>query len=88
MLGFLANAEVNPAIATTFKKDGAIVSLAGSGAQFVNQFIAVVFTAALAGVATFILLNIIKAAIGLRVDDEAEHVGLDVSEHGENAYNE
>jgi len=88
MLGFLANTEVNPAIATTFKKDGAIVSLAGSGTQFVNQLIAVVFTAALAGLATYILLNIIKAVIGLRVDDEAEHVGLDVSEHGENAYNE
>ena len=88
MLGFLANAEVNPAIATTFKKDGAICSLAGGGAQFVNQLIAVVFTAALAGAATFMLLKIIKAAIGLRVDDEAEHAGLDVSEHGENAYNE
>ena len=88
MLGFLASAEVNPAIASTFKKDGVLVSLAGSGGQFVNQLIAVLFTAALAAIVTFILLKIIKAVVGLRVDDEAEHVGLDVSEHGENAYNE
>ena len=88
MLGFLASAEVNPAIASTFKKDGVLVSLAGSGGQFVNQLIAVLFTAALAAIATFVLLKIIKAVVGLRVDDEAEHVGLDVSEHGENAYNE
>ena len=88
MLGFLASAEVNPAIASTFKKDGVLVSLAGGGGQFVNQLIAVLFTAALGAIATFILLKIIKAVVGLRVDDEAEHVGLDVSEHGENAYNE
>ncbi len=88
LLGFLANAEVNPAIATTFKKDGAVVSLAGGAGQFVNQLIAVVFTAALAGLVTFILLKIINAVVGLRVDAESEHSGLDVSQHGETAYNE
>lgn len=88
MLGFLANAEVNPAIANTYKKDGVIVSLAGSGAQFVNQLIAVVFTALLAAAATFLLLQAVRVLVGLRVDDEAEHAGLDVSEHGESAYNE
>jgi len=88
MLGFLASAEVNPAIATTFKKGDAIVSLAGGSAQFVNQLIAVVFTAAAAGLVTFILLEIIGAIVGLRVEAESEHAGLDVSEHGESAYNE
>jgi hypothetical protein len=38
--------------------------------------------------ATFLLLQAVRALIGLRVDDEAEHAGLDVSEHGESAYNE
>jgi Amt family ammonium transporter len=88
MLGFLASAEVNPAIAATFTKDGAIVSLAGGGAQFVNQLIAVLFTIALGGLLTFVLLKIINAVVGLRVDAESEQSGLDVTQHGESAYNE
>jgi Amt family ammonium transporter len=88
MLGLLASAEVNPAIATTFTRDGAIVSLAGGGHQFVNQLLAIIATVALAGVATFILLKVIDLVLGLRVEAEAEHTGLDVSQHGESAYNE
>ena len=88
MLGFLASAEVNPAIATTFKKNGAAVSLAGGSHQFVNQLIGVVFTVALAAVGTFMILKIVDAVIGLRVDQEDESVGLDLSQHGERAYNE
>jgi Amt family ammonium transporter len=88
LLGFLANAEVNPAIATTFMKNGAIVSLAGGSAQFFNQLIGVAFTTAFAAGGTFILLKIVNALIGLRVDQEQESVGLDLSQHGESAYNE
>jgi Amt family ammonium transporter len=88
MLGFLANAEVNPAIATTFKANGVVVSLAGSSHQFINQFIGVAFTAALAAVGTFLIVKIVDATIGLRVDQEDESAGLDLSQHGERAYNE
>ncbi|HEY1717000.1 MAG TPA: ammonium transporter [Verrucomicrobiae bacterium] len=88
MLGFLASAEVNLAIATTFMKNGAAISLAGGGAQFLNQLIGVLFTVALAGIGTFVLLKIVNATIGLRVDQEEESLGLDLSQHGERAYNE
>lgn len=88
LLGFLASAEVNPAIASTFEKDGAVVSLAGGAGQFVNQLIGIGVTLLLSCVMTFILLKIIGAVIGLRVNAEAEHAGLDVSLHGESAYNE
>ena len=88
MLGFLANAEVNPAIATTFQKNGAVVSLAGGAGQFVNQLIAIGCTVVLAAVVTFILLKIIDAVVGLRADAESENTGLDVTQHGESAYNE
>lgn len=88
MLGFLANPEVNPAIASTYKANGVLVSLAGSSHQFVNQFIGVAATAALGGVATFIIVKIVSATVGLRVDQEDESVGLDLSQHGERAYNE
>jgi Amt family ammonium transporter len=88
MLGFLASADANPAIATTYKKAGQVVSLAGGTGQFVNQLIAVAFTVALSAAVTFCLLKVINLLVGLRVDPDAEHSGLDVTEHGEAAYNE
>ncbi len=39
-----------------------------------------------AGVGTFVLLKIVNAAVGLRVDEKEEVLGLDVSQHGEAAY--
>jgi Amt family ammonium transporter len=88
MLGFLASADVNPAIATTFKANGVAVSLAGSSHQFFNQLIGVVATVLLAAVGTFIIVKIISATIGLRVTPEEESMGLDLTQHGERAYNE
>jgi len=88
LLGFLANAEVNTAIATTFHAKGAAVSLAGSPGQFLNQLKAVGFTAGLGGIATFVILKLVDRVIGLRVDQEDESLGLDLSQHGERAYNE
>ena len=88
MLGFLASADVNSAIATTFMKNGAAISLAGSSAQFVNQLIGVAFTAALGVIGTFIIFKIVDALVGMRVEQEDESIGLDLSQHGERAYNE
>ena len=88
MLGFLANAEVNPALATTFKANGIAVSLAGGSHQFMNQLLGVLFAAVGSGVATFIILKILGACMDLRVTQEDESIGLDLSQHGESAYNE
>lgn len=88
MLGFMASADVNAAIATTFQSGGHSVSLAGSGAQALNQLKAVLFTVVFSGSASFILLKLVDALIGLRVDLEEESLGLDLSQHGERAYNE
>jgi Amt family ammonium transporter len=88
MLGFLANSEVNPAIASTFKVNGVAVSLAGGSHQFINQLIGVGFTATLAAIGTFLIVKLVDAVIGLRVDQEDESAGLDLSQHGERAYNE
>jgi Amt family ammonium transporter len=88
MLGVLASAAVNPAIATTFQVNGATVSLAGGLNQLGNQAIGVLVTAVFAGGATFILLKIVDALVGLRVDIEDESTGLDLTQHGERAYSE
>jgi Amt family ammonium transporter len=40
----------------------------------------------LAVVGTMILLAIVKAVMGLRVADDEERMGLDLSQHNERAY--
>jgi Amt family ammonium transporter len=57
------------------------------GQQFIVQAEAVGFTIVYDAVVSFILLKLISMFIGLRVTDEAETEGLDIAEHGENAYN-
>jgi len=57
------------------------------GAQVTTQIIAVAVAIAWATVGTLIAGFIVKATIGLRVDEETEVNGLDISEHGERAYN-
>ncbi|HKA54085.1 MAG TPA: hypothetical protein VKJ47_23250 [Candidatus Binatia bacterium] len=37
-------------------------------------------------VVAFILLKIVDGLVGLRVEEEEELAGLDLSQHGENAY--
>ncbi len=87
LTGIFANPEVNPSIAATYKVNGAAVSLAGGFDQFFNQLKAVAFTWVLAIVVTFIILKVVDATIGLRVSEEDETLGLDISQHGEEAYN-
>jgi ammonium transporter, Amt family len=88
MLGFLANGKVNQLILSTYKVNGQIVSLAGGSAQFLNQLKAVVFTMVFAGAGTFVLLKIVNAVSSLRVSEEEETLGIDLSQHGESAYND
>ena len=56
------------------------------GSQLVAQAIGVVVAAAWSGIVTFGILVAFKAANRLRVSQEAEHDGLDVTAHGERAY--
>ncbi len=58
----------------------------GNVHQFVVQIIAAFAAVAYAFVVTFILAKIVDAVIGLRVTEEEEYVGLDISQHGETAY--
>jgi len=59
----------------------------GHPGQIVNQLIAVVIAWALAAIVTFILLKIVDLIVGVRVDVEHEIQGLDLTQHGEEAYN-
>ena len=58
----------------------------GETRVFIGQIVAVAVTWVFAAVATFILLKILDATMGLRVSQEREIQGLDLSEHGEEGY--
>jgi Amt family ammonium transporter len=57
--------------------------LEGNGGQVMIQLIGVGATVAYTAVASFIILKVIDMVIGLRVSEEEEREGLDVSLHGE-----
>ena len=54
--------------------------------SFLTQLIGVLAYGVFCFVAAFIILFALKALLGLRVDPEEERVGLDVGEHGMEAY--
>jgi len=58
----------------------------GNAGQLWLQIVSVVATWLLAVVGTYILLSIVKAIMGLRVADDEERMGLDLSQHNERAY--
>jgi Amt family ammonium transporter len=53
----------------------------------VNQFVGVLIAWALAIVGTLAILKVVDVAIGLRVSNDHEVQGLDLSQHGEEGYN-
>jgi Amt family ammonium transporter len=60
--------------------------LEGNTEQFINNILGVGLTWVFAGVATYIIVKIIDATMGLRVDESEEDKGLDITQHGEEAY--
>lgn len=53
---------------------------------FVAQVLSIIITAAVAVVGTLICIGIIRIFTPLRVNQKEEALGLDISQHGENAY--
>ena len=60
--------------------------LFGNVHLFVAQVLSIIITAAVAVVGTLICIGIIRIFTPLRVDQKEEALGLDISQHGENAY--
>ncbi|MCC6074968.1 ammonium transporter [Pseudomonas sp. GCM10022188] len=57
------------------------------GAQLFTQFKGVAFTVVYTAIVTFVILKVLDLVVGLRVSEEAESSGLDLSEHNERGYN-
>jgi Amt family ammonium transporter len=76
--GLFASAAINPA-----GKDGLLY---GNPPLLGIQAIAVAATYVFVFAATLIILKIVDRTVGLRIDEEHEHIGLDQSQHGESGY--
>ena len=80
------------AIATGLFASRAVNEAGGDGLFFGNpgqvwtQIVAVAATFVLAGLLTWVILKVVDAVVGLRVTDEDEVAGLDLSQHSETAY--
>ncbi|OYT84716.1 MAG: ammonia channel protein [Pseudomonas sp. PGPPP4] len=57
------------------------------GAQLFIQFKGVAFTIVYTGIVTFVILKVLDVVMGLRVNEEEETVGLDLTLHNERGYN-
>ena len=58
----------------------------GGTELFMKQVIGVLFALVIAGVGSLIIGGILKATMGIRVSAEDENFGLDLTQHGEEAY--
>ncbi|AKA67967.1 MULTISPECIES: ammonium transporter [Clostridium] len=76
--GIFATTGINPA--------GANGLLHGNPKLLLIQLIAIAATIAYAAVMTFVILKVIDKFLNIRVSEEDEKSGLDVSIHGEEAY--
>ena len=57
------------------------------GTQVWAQLLSIIITIAWSGVLSFIILKIVDATVGLRVEEDEERMGLDLSQHNERGYN-
>jgi Amt family ammonium transporter len=72
--------------ATTAVNASASGLIDGNWKQVLIQIAAIAATMVYAFVVSWLLAKTLKASMGLRVKEEEESVGLDISQHGENAY--
>lgn len=86
LTGVLATSEINPIFKDAEGKILPVGLVDGNAYQVVNQLVAILITAAIASVATFVILKIVDLLIGVRVSETHEIEGLDISQHQETAY--
>jgi Amt family ammonium transporter len=81
LVGGLIGALLTGVFAST-----AINTVAGGAAQLGKQAIAAAVTLVFSFVATLAILKVVDSLVGVRVTEEEEEEGLDLSQHGESAY--
>jgi Amt family ammonium transporter len=87
LTGIFATNAVNDALKDATGKPAPLGLVDGNAGQILNQAIGSAIAWGLAIAGTLIILKICDVVLGLRVDAEQETQGLDLSMHGEEAYN-
>ena len=85
-LGGATGAILTGVFATTAWSGGPNGLLGGHPAQVFTQIASVLIVLAYSGGATFLILKLLALVMRLRISDRDEKLGLDVSDHGEEAY--
>ena len=86
LTGVFASSAVNPIFKDARGNPLASGVLEGNAHQLLNQMLGVAIAWGLAIVGTLIILKLVDVTIGLRVNEEEEIQGLDLSQHGEEGY--
>jgi Amt family ammonium transporter len=86
LTGIFAVSAVNPIFKDTEGNVLPAGALEGNAHQLLNQLVGIVIAWVLAIVGTLLILKLVDATIGLRVSEEEEVQGLDLSQHGEEGY--
>jgi len=86
LTGVFATRAINPLFKDAAGNPLPVGLVDGNGGQILNQIIGVGITIAMAVIGSLILLKIVDMLIGLRVSEEEEVRGLDLSQHGEDGY--
>ncbi len=85
LTGVFAVAAVN--LPVGFGQTTKLGLIEGNTTTIIHQLIATGVAWTLAAVGSVVILMIVKPIFGLRVDEEDEYAGLDLSQHGESGYN-
>jgi Amt family ammonium transporter len=86
LTGVFASSAINPIFKSVDGKTLPSGMIDGNPHQLVNQLVGVGVSWALAIVGTLVALKIVDATIGLRVEEDQEIQGLDLTQHGEEGY--
>ena len=86
LTGVFASSAVNPIFKDAQGNTAPSGLLEGNAHQLVNQFVGVAISWVIAIVGTLLILKLVDMTIGLRVSEEEELQGLDLSQHGEEGY--
>jgi Amt family ammonium transporter len=86
LTGVFASSAVNPIFKNARGRTLASGLIEGNPRQLLNQLAGIAIAWALAIVGTVVLLKLVDITIGLRVSEDHEMQGLDLSQHGEEGY--
>ena len=86
LTGVFAESAVNPIFKDSKGNTLASGLLEGNAHQVLNQLVGIGIAWVLAIVGTLVILKVVDVVIGLRVPEDHEIQGLDLSQHGEEGY--